>query len=183
MAYKGKVISNPKTGQLIKFIQTSKDTNGSLLEMESVFQPYSAEPAKHYHPLQEEQFIVLEGIITVRLNGKVKKLSKGERLTISPNSVHSMWNETGSRTLVNWKVSHALDTEYFFETAMGIATNQQTNNLGMPKLLQVSLLANKYSHVFRLAKPPFILQQIIFAILKPVALLARYKSFYKEYIN
>ena len=183
MAHKGKVINNPKTGQQIKFIQTSKDTNGSMLEMESVFQAHSAEPAKHFHPLQQEKFTVLEGAITVRLEGELKNLTGGDQLTIAPNQVHSMWNETGSRAVVNWQVFPALDTEYFFEMAMGIAAHQQTNELGMPGLLQSALLANKYSNVFRLARPSFALQQIVFTILKPFAHLAGYKSYYKEYID
>lgn len=52
MAFKGKVISNPVTGQQIKFIQTAKDTNCQLLEMESVYAAASKEPPPHYHPYQ-----------------------------------------------------------------------------------------------------------------------------------
>ena len=37
MAFKNKQISNPKTGQDIKFLQTAKDTNGKLLEMEATY--------------------------------------------------------------------------------------------------------------------------------------------------
>lgn len=52
MAFKGKVIANPVTGQQIKFVQTAKDTGGKLLEMESVYAPASKEPPPHYHPCQ-----------------------------------------------------------------------------------------------------------------------------------
>ena len=37
MAFTGKIIRNTKTGQDIKFIQTAKDTEGKLLEMESAY--------------------------------------------------------------------------------------------------------------------------------------------------
>ena len=53
MAYKGKFISNPVTGQSIRFLQTREDTAGDLLEMEASFQPNSVEPIPHYHPKQE----------------------------------------------------------------------------------------------------------------------------------
>jgi len=183
MAYQGKIITNPKTGQQLKFIKTNKDTNGSMLEMESVFQPHSAEPAPHYHPKQQEVFTVTEGSLTVRINEVLKIFSAGDQLIISPNTIHSMWNHTSSKAVVNWKVYPALDTEYFFETAMGIANHQQTNELGMPGILQLSLMANKFSHVFRLAKPSFTVQQIIFTLLKPFAYLAGYQPQYKEYID
>jgi hypothetical protein len=34
MAYKSKIITNPIFGQHIEFLQTAKDTDGKLLEME-----------------------------------------------------------------------------------------------------------------------------------------------------
>jgi hypothetical protein len=94
-----------------------------------------------------------------------------------------MWNDADDRAIVNWKVYPALDTEYFFETGMGIATYQRTNQLGMPGILQIALTANKFSRMFRLAKPSFTVQQIVFALLSPLAYLAGYKPQYKEYID
>lgn len=43
MAYKGKTIFNSKTKIETKFLQTSKDTNGQLLEMETTY------PARSSH--------------------------------------------------------------------------------------------------------------------------------------
>ena len=58
MAFKNKVIRNPQTKQDIKFLQTSSDTDGKLLEMESTYHAFSKEPAPHYHPFQAEDFTV-----------------------------------------------------------------------------------------------------------------------------
>jgi hypothetical protein len=60
MAYKAKIIGNAKTKQTLEFITTSKESDGRLLEMISAYEPHSKEPAQHYHPLQDEQFTVLE---------------------------------------------------------------------------------------------------------------------------
>lgn len=183
MAYQGKIIRNRKTGQQIEFIQTAKDTNGEWLEMESIFLPNSIEPVPHYHPFQEELFTVLEGTICVRLKKEAKILKQGDQLCIRPNEVHSMWNPSDKKTKLNWKVFPALDTEYFLENGIGIANNRRTNGQGMPGLLQVSLVAKKFSHVFRIARPPYPVQKILFSILAPIALLAGYRSGYKEYID
>ena len=183
MAYPGKVISNPKTGQQLTFIKTAKETKGTMLEMESVFQPHSLEPPLHYHPQQKELFTVLEGSITVKINGSLKTLKAGEQLAIEANTPHSMWNGTDDKAVVNWKVYPALDTEYFFETAMGIATHRPTNELGMPGILQAVLIADRFSHVFILANPSFMIQQILFTLLKPIAYLAGHRAWYKEYID
>lgn len=112
MAYQNKIINNSKTGQQIKFIQTAKDTDGKLLEMESTFAPHSKEPPPHYHPIQKEDFKVIKGKITVKINGKQKILKQGECIDIPANTVHSMWNASEETTIVNWKVQPALNTKH-----------------------------------------------------------------------
>lgn len=183
MAFRGKIISNLKTGQQIHFLQTSKDTGGRLLEMESVFRSHSREPVPHYHPFQEETFTVLEGAISVRLNGHVFVFTKGEQLCVMAGQVHSMWNDSEDRAVVNWKVSPALDTEYFLENGVGIANHKRTNGQGLPGLLQVALLAQTYSHVFRMAGTPYPLQKFLFSVLQPLSCAAGYKSVYREYLD
>jgi mannose-6-phosphate isomerase-like protein (cupin superfamily) len=183
MAYKGKIINNKKTGQQITFIQTADDTCGDLLEMESLFQPNSTEPVPHYHPSQEEYFTVLEGEICVRINDGVKILRHGEKLKLKKNQVHSMWNHSSNIAIVNWKVMPSLDTEYFLENGIGIANEKKTNEKGMPGLLQVVLLANRFSHVYRVAKPSYIIQKLLFTVLTPFSYLAGYRPCYKKFVD
>ncbi len=111
MAHKNKQINNPRTGQTIKFLLTSGDTRGELLEMESSFRPFSKEPLPHYHPNQVEDFLVISGQLMVRMNGQVMIYKKNESFHVPANEVHSMWNGSGETTIVSWKVKPALDTE------------------------------------------------------------------------
>ena len=183
MAFKDKIITNVKTGQQIRFIQTSKDTNGELLEMESTYLSGSKEPPPHYHPAQTEEFEVMSGEMSVRMDGKVLILQKGDRLHVPMNKEHSMWNHSRYKSVVNWKVRPALNTEYFFETAMGLSGGTKTNSDGMPNILQIALMVNRFRDVFRLAKPPYIVQRILFGILTPFALLSGYRAIYKKYLD
>src|SRR4030095_7089094 len=182
MAYKNKMITNPMVGQNIKFLQTEKDTAGKLLEMEASYRPYSKEPPSHYHPYQEEDFIILKGQMTVRLEGKILLLHENDTLHIPPNTIHSMWNNSGSTAIINWKIQPALNTEYFFENASGVASDKKRGRR-MHSLLQRSLLANKYSRVFRVSRPPFFIQKIVFVMLTPFAWLAGYRASYKRYLD
>jgi len=183
MAYPNKVIRNTKTGQDIRFIKTGKETNGELLEMEASFAPNSVEPAAHYHPRQAEDFTVLAGAITVRLNGKVSVLRTGDSLHIPANAVHAMWNSASHKAVVNWKVKPALNTDHLLETGVGLANDTNTTEKGMPGVLQMALLAQRFSNVYRLARPPYVVQRIVFALLTPFAYLAGYRSQYKKYID
>ncbi len=180
MAYKNKIITNPIIGQHIQFLQTSKDTDGKLLEMEVSYRPYSKEPPPHYHPCQAEDFMILKGQMTVRLQGKILLLDEGDTLHIPANTIHSMWNNSGSTTIISWKIQPALTTEYFLENVTGVASDRRRR---MRSLLQRALMANKYSAVFRLSRPPFFVQKILFTAATPFAWLFGYRGSYKKYLD
>lgn len=177
------VLHNTKTGQRFRFLRTGRETRGQLLELESTFRPRSAEPPPHYHPQQVEDFRVLAGALTVRIDGQVQVLGPGDTLHVPPGTVHSMWNSGDAETVVNWVVQPALDTEVFFRTTTGLANDGRTNDAGMPPLLQVALLANRFSNVFRLVRPAFAVQYVLFALLTPLAYGAGYRPTYRKYLG
>ena len=183
MAFKGKQISNPVSGQTIEFLTTAKDSNGQLLEMVSTWQPHSAQLAPHFHPRQDEVFRVLEGELTLQVRGKKYKLQKGDTVHLSAGSVHSMWNESAEKVVAHWQVSPALQTEYFLETAMGLAADGKVSEKGVPGLLQVAVMAKKFRQEFRLSRPAFLLQQLLFSAMLPFALLRGRKAVYAKYID
>jgi len=183
MAYKNKEIRNPITGQHIRFIKTANDTNGQLLEMESTYSPHSTEPVAHYHPHQSEDFVVLSGKMMVRINAELRVLERGETLHIAPNSVHAMWNANGEPATVNWKVRPAMNTEHLLETTFGLVADGKATKKGMPGLLQTALTINKYNPVFRMARPSFVIQKIVFSLLSPFSYLTGKKPDYKKYLD
>jgi len=183
MAFKNKLIRNPITGQDIRFLQTAKDTDGKLLEMEATYNAMSKEPIPHYHPHQEEFMKILSGEVSIRMDGKVRVLKEGDAVHIPKNKVHSMWNATGEKATMLWKVVPAMDTEYLLETATGLARDGRTNDKGMPNILQTALTISRFDNVFRLANPPYIVQRIIFFLLTPIAWLSCYRPVYKKYLD
>lgn len=174
MALQKRTITNPKTGQDIKFLLTGKDTNGQLLEMEATYHPYSKEPAAHYHPLQVEDFTVLSGQLTVRIDNQVRILNQGDTLHIPENKVHAMWNNSESKTIINWKVQPAMNSDSLLETVFRLASEGKTNSKGVPNIFHSALIITKYSDVFRLAKPTYFIQKIVFWVLIPFAYLFGY---------
>jgi hypothetical protein len=47
----------------------------------------------------------------------------------------------------------------------------------------VALLMNKYHRVFRLAKPPFAVQRLLFGIIAPFAWLMGLRATYPRYLD
>jgi len=183
MAYKNKFISNPVTGQDILFLITAKDSNGEYLEMESTYNARSIEPAPHYHPYQDEAFTVTEGELTINMDNLIVVLHTGESMYIPRNKVHAMWNNTDAKTVVNWQVQPAMNTEHLLETITGLAADGKVNAKGMPPLPQLALIAIHYTDVLRLAKPPLGVQKVLFGILSGVGRLMGYKAVYDEYLD
>ena len=176
MAQSGEVLENPITGQRIVFRRTSGDTAGELLEVESVYTSSTpSRPPTHYHPSQEEIFRVLAGELHVVTNGRQRVLKKGETLVIVEGARHQMWaEEAGVR--VNWQTRPALETEAFFETVFGLASEGKTNEKGTPHLLQAAVIARAYSDEFRLASPPWAVQRLLFAVLAPLGRRLGYRA-------
>lgn len=183
MAFPNKIIKNPATKQDVRFIQTAKDTNGALLEMIATYHAQSQEPAPHYHPHQSEEFNVIVGELTVKIGDEIKVLRAGDKLHIPKRTVHAMWNNSEEKTMVNWKVQPAMETEHLLETISGLAADGKVKVNGMPGILQIALTADKYDSVMRLAKPPYALQKIVFGALKPIAYMAGYRPIYEKYID
>lgn len=167
-------ITNKVTGQVVKFL-SSDDHAAGLLEMETSYMPFSAEPPVHYHPYQEEYFQVLEGELTVRLNGEVKIYREGAIIHIKQYVRHSMWNSGFKTTLVSWKVIPAMDTENFLRTMTWLSNNGETNAQGVPLLPSMVFLLRKYRKIFRLDKPPAFVLSILYVLLTPVFCLLHYK--------
>lgn len=169
MAHANQVIYNPETKQQIEFLKTAKDTDGTLLEMLSTYGPFSAQPPSHYHPYQAEDFVVIEGELTVQLGNEIKVLKKGDAVHIPENRPHAMWNNSNQKTVVNWKVTPALNTEFMFESAYAIAIDN-ANKKRKTSLMQKLSLAKEYSNMFRLAKPSYTFQKIIFLLMTPMSM-------------
>ncbi|HEX6710827.1 MAG TPA: cupin domain-containing protein [Rubrobacter sp.] len=181
MAKKGEILDNPITGQGIIFRQTAEETDGTLLEVEAVYtKPSPSRPPTHYHPAQEERFEVLSGEVRVQVGGEARTLREGETLVIPAGTRHEMWAEAeGVR--VNWQTRPAMKTETFFETVWGLSRDGMTGSNGTPNLLQAAVIAQAYANEFRLARPPWLMQRVLFAMLARLGRLFGYRASYPQY--
>ncbi len=75
----GDTIENPVTGERIVFRQTSRETNGQAVVIETFVQPNGFVAAAHVHPSQEERFEVLRGSVGFRIGRKKLVAGPGQR--------------------------------------------------------------------------------------------------------
>src|SRR5918993_794135 len=139
MARQGDKIVNARTGQIMIFLQTRKETNGELLEIES-FNPKSdmREPI-HIHPKQVSFSKVISGKLHFLVNGKEQIIGPGEKITIPAGVPHCFWNEDDTVAHTIQHFSPALSIDEFFESFFDLAKDGKLSDTGMPPFLQLPL--------------------------------------------
>lgn len=180
MAKPGDELINLK-GERLRFVQTAGSTRGELLEIEVSYSPNSSTPPQHYHPFQEERFEVMAGAFQTIIGDEVRTYQAGEKFVVPPGARHTMHNVSDENGRLKWQIRPALDTETFFETMWGLARDGKTNASGVPNILQVAVIGQAYSREFRLARPPYPILRVVFAMLAPIAKLMGYRSKYAQY--
>jgi quercetin dioxygenase-like cupin family protein len=178
MAYAGKIIENPVSGERIKFIQTAADTGGELLAIELELAADGKVPGMHVHPLQEERFDVLAGTLRFRLGHKRITARAGDVVVVPAGVPHKFANAGDEAAVVNVEVRPALCMEDLFETAVKLARDGRTTRNGMPKPLDLALFVREFE---REVRGPFVPLWIQRATLAPLRWLARRRGHAARY--
>src|SRR5690348_15372343 len=93
MAHTGEEIVNPRTGQRMLFRQTATDTNGKLLQVETVNPAHRPAEPEPIHPEQVSSAEVLAGTLWFNIAGEVRRVPAGEKIVIPAGVPHYFWNE------------------------------------------------------------------------------------------
>lgn len=162
-----RVIRSQKFGEELLILKSAADTGGELLVMEGAYAPNQKweTGVEHLHPIQEERFKVLEGMISVRIRGEEKTYVAGESFQIPPRTAHLMRNLASVPARLYWETRPALKTEEFFETVFGLADAEK---LYHP--LQFAVVVMAFRDVFQITQVPSWLQPVLFG---PLAWLGR----------
>ncbi len=178
MAYQGEEIVNPRTGQRMVFLQTAEDTDGALLQLETVNPGHSPAEPEHVHPLQESSAEVIAGALYFSVRGEIQIVRAGDKIVIPPNTPHSFWNggDVDARAVQEFRP--ALRIESFFETWFGLAHDGKLNEKGMPSVLQLAVMVPAFADEMRPTSPPWGMLRALSWLLGPIARARGYRSIY-----
>ena len=175
----GDTLENPVTSERIVFRQTSRETNGEAVVIETYVQPDGFVAAAHVHPGQEERFEVLRGAVGFKVGRKKLVVGPGQRLTVPAGAAHRFWNAGDEVAHFVCEIRPALQFESLIETMFALANDGKTNRKGMPNLLRLAVIANAHFDTIRLPFPPAVLQRIGLALGAPLGRLLGYRPSYE----
>lgn len=167
------VIENPVTGQAIIFEPPDgRDAD----RFEARFRAGGFAGPPHVHPRQQERFEVLAGRAGFRLGSRELELRAGRSLTIAAGEAHTYWNAgEGELRIINEFTPALACTRGFYEFYFGMARAGRAGKDGLPNLWQIALNAEAFADHVRLAKPSWMVQRLLFAVLRPGARLLGYR--------
>lgn len=121
MANPGDRIDHPALGVQIRFLETSDETDGTLLRVEVVLPP-GFSIGEHVHPRQEERHEVVAGRLAARVGGKEREYRVGQRVVGPPGVPHAWRNPSDTEDLCLISEHRpALHMELMLEEGIAIA--------------------------------------------------------------
>ena len=170
----GRVIVNPISGERVVVCVSGSETGGSLLVFDLYLPPGAHVPARHVHPVQEEQFTVVAGQMRFRVGrlGRRTILAQpGETIRVPAGTAHWFGNPGARVAHARVEVRPALRMEEMFETteAIGRVGNASATR-HMPRLTDLAHVVLEFQQEVAVPNMPAFLVKILLA---PLAWVGR----------
>ena len=178
----------PKVGQVLvakgretgEFLATAESSAGECVQLRALQPPGAVKARPHVHLYQEESFQILVGRLTYEMDGRSGVAVAGETLTTPPETPHLHWNAEADEDLVMIQTLRpALDTDYFFESAYGLAREESIQ--GFAFTVQGLVWLHTFRGTIAAASPPLWLQRTLAMVATPLARMAGMRAVYRRF--
>lgn len=172
MAFSGQVLDNPISGERFIFHQTAGDTGGQLLSFDLTVTPDGRVPGGHVHPMQQESFEVVRGVMRFRKGLRTVIARPGDTVVVPPGAFHQFANAGDEPAMVRVRVEPALRMEQLYETVAALAAEGRTLRSGMPKPLDLAAFMREFEQEVQAPVAPGLMR----AALAPLAWMAEQRG-------
>lgn len=126
-------IYNPVQRDAATFLETSEETGGARTLAELEVAP-AGKVTPHYHLTYSERFKVLEGQLTVEIDGVRHQLEPGDEAVATPRSLHAWRNPGEKRSVVQVELRPGSPGfEQGLRVAYGLAADGLVLKNGVPR--------------------------------------------------
>jgi quercetin dioxygenase-like cupin family protein len=170
-----RVIANPISGERIIIRQSGEQTGGKLFAFDLYLPPGGRVPAGHVHPIQEERFTVVDGLMRFRLGRRRTILARpGETITIPPGTAHWFGNAAADEVAhARVEVRPALRMEELFETTEAMGQAGRFWGTRLPRPSDLARLLLEFQRELAVPNVPAFLVR---ALLVPLAWMGRRRT-------
>jgi len=176
----GEIWENPVTRERATVLELPQENPDRRATAELTARVGARVVGEHLHPALVERFTVLEGDLTLKLDGATSVLREGESAVIEAGVWHDWWNAGDRDVRARVDVTPGERFAHMIETLFGLARLGHTNSKGMPSPLQLALVAQEFSDVIVFRSPPRGVQRAMFGVLAPVARWRGYRATYPQ---
>jgi len=176
----GDELQNPVTGEFARILELPWENPEGRGRAELLAVVGARVLGEHVHPGMVERFTVLEGELTVRLDGTTRLLPEGDTAEIRPGQWHDWWNASDRDIRVLVEVLPGERFLHMIETLFGLAQLGHVNGKGMPNLLQTVMVGREFSDTIQFRSPPPSVQKALFGVLAPMAQALGYRGTYAQ---
>jgi quercetin dioxygenase-like cupin family protein len=177
----GDTLYNPPTRERGIVLESPWENPEQRLVVELLLDPGAAVAGEHFHPAIHESFEVMQGELGYRLDGREGTAGPGDRLEIPARTWHDWWHSGDAETICRVTVTPGRRFEQMIRTIWGLGADGQTNEKGMPGLLQLIAIGDEFSDVIVFRRPPPAIQKLTGAVLGPIARRRGYRGSYPRY--
>jgi len=132
-----------------------------LLELDCIIKPGGQGPPEHYHPHQEERFIVLAGAFTIRIAGRETTLGAGEECAAPAGILHSWKNGGDGEVRMRMEFRPAGRMEGFLEAIYGLTQDGKLPPRSLSNLLQLGVVLSGFHDADIVTVVPLPVQKIL----------------------
>ncbi|GAA4460597.1 hypothetical protein GCM10023189_35920 [Nibrella saemangeumensis] len=161
---KDRTVVNQKDHYASTFLKTSHDTKGAYELVRVEVQPQGGN-GWHYHKTFDEQFTVLEGEMTIGLEGNEIKLQKGQSAWAYRTQVHFFKNRTSTKAVLLVKTAPSGGLEKSVRIGYGLGNDGQFEG-ELPKNPWHMPLLLAYSQTYFADIPSFIQEPLVNSLAK-----------------
>ena len=178
----------PRVGQVLlakgresaEFLATGESTGGEYVQLRALQPPGAVKAQPHVHLYQEESLEVVAGRLTYDIDGRSGIAVAGEKVVTPPGTPHRHWNaEAGEDLVMIQTLRPALDTDYFFESAYGLA--QEGKIQGFAFTVQGLVWLDTFRGTIAAQRPPLWVQRALARVASPIARLGGMRAVYRRF--
>jgi mannose-6-phosphate isomerase-like protein (cupin superfamily) len=168
-------IVNPLTGYTLTFLETTDE----LFRFRELALPGTYGPVLHVHPFQEERFEVIRGSIEFVRGSQKVVCGPGDDVAVPAGVPHTFRNvgEGEAEMFGEYRPGLPKMSRRFFEVYFALARAGLTDSKGLPSIWQIAVEMPLMSDHVRIASPPWPVQRMVLALLRPIAHLKGYRPF------